>query len=532
MVAVTVPPPTRRCTAVRSRGARCPRGSSAHAEMHRGRGSRSASRGRFLRPRGDAPRSSTRRASSALVPPPTRRCTPLSDSVLSHRGGSSAHAEMHPSSSATSTARTGFLRPRGDAPTPPTSDTRTPMVPPPTRRCTDVGGQSAAADLGSSAHAEMHPATTPPASTRRWFLRPRGDAPPGRILRALGRMVPPPTRRCTHADTRGGGFSLGSSAHAEMHRRSAMSERRSARFLRPRGDAPDVLVARGHDAAVPPPTRRCTVTIAARVCAAWGSSAHAEMHPWRRRTRSRRRRFLRPRGDAPYPYRDGQDTEEVPPPTRRCTRAPRGRVMDTLGSSAHAEMHPVEAPARLTGQRFLRPRGDAPITRCERLSKRRVPPPTRRCTVAVGDVRRRDLGSSAHAEMHPASSSASVEEVGFLRPRGDAPLALQEMRSARPVPPPTRRCTPNHGLVLRHEHGSSAHAEMHPRRRRGARPHRGFLRPRGDAPLNHSGPTAVGTVPPPTRRCTSTVGACRRSSRGSSAHAEMHPSLPTPRSRR
>ena len=108
------------------------------------------------------------------------------------------------------------------------------------------------------------------------------------------------------------------------------------------------------------------------------------------------------------------------------------------------------------------------------------------------------------------------------------------------APPPTRRCA--RGAVLeRVDHrGSSAHAEMRPRRtsvtrasprllrlRPGCRrssPRGGrLLRPRGDAPAwVQWGTTEVG-APPPTRRCAGRGNESPRHTTGSSAHAEMRP---------
>ncbi len=276
--AAWVPPPTRRCTP----GARCPvpfaPGSSAHAEMHRRARSGVAASTGFLRPRGDAPTLGGLAEIGGAVPPPTRRCT-RGHRASSHDGrGSSAHAEMHRRRLRSPRTSTRFLRPRGDAPDDAPDRQQQVPVPPPTRRCTDDGSQMALALDGSSAHAEMHRASA---------------------LRCAEREVPPPTRRCTEVWAPDGLVTLGSSAHAEMHHGELLVVAALAGFLRPRGDAPRAANRVKSSRQVPPPTRRCTRDRGLDELRARGSSAHAEMH---RRASSRgraARRFLRPRGDAP-----------------------------------------------------------------------------------------------------------------------------------------------------------------------------------------------------------------------------------------
>ncbi len=253
----------------------------------------------FLRPRGDAPDRGLVAIDVAPVPPPTRRCTRAASPRRSSVPGSSAHAEMHPARGVSAKRRSWFLRPRGDAPRRSASRPRAARVPPPTRRCTGGAAWMTSISRGSSAHAEMHPTTSVRRSGRRRFLRPRGDAPVARLQRRLAPAVPPPTRRCTDQRLPIARLAHGSSAHAEMHRDRARPRRGGARFLRPRGDAPVEALSRGLQLLVPPPTRRCTHDVGAQRLCPSGSSAHAEMHPRRRASVRPPRRFLRPRGDAP-----------------------------------------------------------------------------------------------------------------------------------------------------------------------------------------------------------------------------------------
>ncbi len=274
---------------------------------------------------------------------------------------------------------------------------------------------------------------------------------------------------------------------------------------------------------VPPPTRRCTGPLTSVADRAHGSSAHAEMHPAQPQHAAPRAGFLRPRGDAPGTCASDVDHPEVPPPTRRCTGRGAFRGREGTGSSAHAEMHRRRGPGRCPRPRFLRPRGDAPKSQTSPSPSTMVPPPTRRCTGGRGRSRSPHAGSSAHAEMHPRRGLRPRGRAGFLRPRGDAPSETSREMPATMVPPPTRRCTPSDPGGSDRASGSSAHAEMHPAEARPDRRRRWFLRPRGDAPHELRLLGAYLAVPPPTRRCTGALPFAPYFPAGSSAHAEMHP---------
>ncbi len=162
----------------------------------------------------------------------------------------------------------------------------------------------------------------------------------------------------------------------------------SQRFLRPRGDAPTPAAGVEHVKRVPPPTRRCTARAGCGARREAGSSAHAEMHRRRRREDGGNVWFLRPRGDAPGRGLGRSPREAVPPPTRRCTSLEVHMPTLPLGSSAHAEMHRRRLPRRDVGQRFLRPRGDAPLLAFDGVFDIEVPPPTRRCTAGARSKQR------------------------------------------------------------------------------------------------------------------------------------------------
>ena len=173
---------------------------------------------------------------------------------------------------------------------------------------------------GSSAHAEMHLAARGISAGLVWFLRPRGDAPENQRTTHGDHSVPPPTRRCTALALVLETCEDGSSAHAEMHRTHEGGRPSVDGFLRPRGDAPGIAADLTRSIAVPPPTRRCTARLDTTPRCAAGSSAHAEMHRGSRGSPGLRARFLRPRGDAPDHRAGSGAIPAVPPPTRRCTR--------------------------------------------------------------------------------------------------------------------------------------------------------------------------------------------------------------------
>ena len=336
---------------------------------------------RFLRSRGDAPDHHGPLRAAYRVPPLTRRCA-VSDPPVDHvHVGSSAHAEMRPRVHHSPSGLMRFLRSRGDAHVVDAGTATADGVPPLTRRCARDDRAPRGRREGSSAHAEMRPSsrTGPAGST--WFLRSRGDAPHVFDRCLPNRVVPPLTRRCAADWPRGDTTRRGSSAHAEMRRRLGMALGGRRGFLRSRGDAPCAESLALRRALVPPLTRRCAHVLQAYTRQARGSSAHAEMR--RKRSVHHRwcARFLRSRGDAPSGARRGRAWSTVPPLTRRCARAVLRWYGLAYGSSAHAEMRlePVFSAGDYIG--FLRSRGDAPLHGFVLRVRRRVPPLTRRCAL-------------------------------------------------------------------------------------------------------------------------------------------------------
>ncbi len=134
-----VPPLTRRCAERRDQGLLRRDGSSAHAEMRRPCGGCVEDTRRFLRSRGDAPPGTKSKSERAEVPPLTRRCAREPEGPVLAQAGSSAHAEMRRGRTARPTAWSWFLRSRGDAPIALDMIELILEVPPLTRRCAGVG---------------------------------------------------------------------------------------------------------------------------------------------------------------------------------------------------------------------------------------------------------------------------------------------------------------------------------------------------------------------------------------------------------
>ena len=158
-----------------------------------------------------------------------------------------------------------------------------------------------------------------------------------------------------------------------------------------------------------------------------------------------------------------------------------------------------------------------------------VPPLARRCALIEIARERAEQGSSARAEMRPRRRAVPKRKRGFLRSRGDAPQRSSETRRHRGVPPLARRCAARLRRPREREGGSSARAEMRPRVRCCTAPRGGFLRSRGDAPGFADSLRDAMWVPPLARRCALQPQADCARCLGSSARAEMrlYDGLPT-----
>jgi len=132
----------------------------------------------------------------------------------------------------------------------------------------------------------------------------------------------------------------GSSARAEIDPRSSARRPQTGRLLRPRGDRPQTSNPDRLHVLAPPPARRSTLQNELQMKFGEGSSARAEIDPcapWRQDVSER---LLRPRGDRPYARRCLLRGRLAPPPARRSTLFFHRRDTLVAGSSARAEIDP------------------------------------------------------------------------------------------------------------------------------------------------------------------------------------------------
>ena len=174
----------------------------------------------LLRPRGDAPTSRPLCILVSPAAPPARRSADPGLAPLGalRRLGCSARAEMRRSPCAAASTRGWLLRPRGDAPSDAGASLMPAQAAPPARRCAPVVVSARVGALGCSARAEMRPRRTASSRARAGLLRPRGDAPRTPITFDTVTVAAPPARRCAPADHRPVGRGGGCSARAEMRR--------------------------------------------------------------------------------------------------------------------------------------------------------------------------------------------------------------------------------------------------------------------------------------------------------------------------
>ena len=189
-------------------------------------------------------------------------------------------------------------------------------------------------------------------------------------------------------------------------------------------------------------------------------------------------------------------------------------------------MRLAATPACAAVDGFLRSRGDAPVARACVVDPSPVPPLARRCAFLERFLSATNNGSSARAEMRPIASMAHALDLGFLRSRGDAPCTSASGAFLNSVPPLARRCAAAHAFDPVVGSGSSARAEMRPCAPLSAVLGSWFLRSRGDAPHVASPTAGSSAVPPLARRCASWCARLRPRAAGSSARAEMRPARP------
>ena len=338
-----------------------------------------------------------------------------------------------------------------------------PTAPPRPRRWTPQGGAGSVRCLGSSAPAEMDP---PPIHTPKplpWLLRARGDGPSSPKMSGNRDTAPPRPRRWTR---RGEGHVRrpdGSSAPAEMDPGIDGPRCAEHRLLRARGDGPHAAILLFSAARAPPRPRRWTCGTSHHMPLRTGSSAPAEMDPYLYGQIGVPQGLLRARGDGPAARMFGVSAMAAPPRPRRWTLAQEiaGRGGD--GSSAPAEMDPIDALAMRDWQRLLRARGDGPDPHLPVASLSGAPPRPRRWT-CDGLIHVEPLaGSSAPAEMDPRLAPPASGSARLLRARGDGPPKTLRKLTLTWAPPRPRRWTRPAAADRPRRRGSSAPAEMDPR---------------------------------------------------------------------
>ncbi len=213
--------------------------------------------------------------------------------------------------------------------------------------------------------------------------------------------APPPARRSTLSHTRPRQVHSGSSARAEIDPSTCLITTLLSRLLRPRGDRPQKMPVAGHVAGAPPPARRSTPIQYPFHVLGTGSSARAEIDPCGSTVPPFQFRLLRPRGDRPAALSSRNVLREAPPPARRSTpdqACPEGLWR---GSSARAEIDPVSYPPEAAAPRLLRPRGDRPGSALSFVAAGAAPPPAWRSTPIDWGRLPQTVGSSARAEIDP-----------------------------------------------------------------------------------------------------------------------------------
>ena len=226
----------------------------------------------------------------------------------------------------------------------------------------------------------------------------------------------------------------------------------------------------------------------------------------------------------------GEDTVGAPPRERRSTRGLHRARPIGGGSSARAEIdpRPTLGARRTTG--LLRASGDRPSWAESASASLGAPPRERRSTPSPLRASAQGRGSSARAEIDPRRQHDLLGRDGLLRASGDRPDVQARRLVLYLAPPRERRSTrplPLGALILE---GSSARAEIDPRG--GTRPSgwRRLLRASGDRPGSSTTPPGGARAPPRERRSTRFRREDGAAARGSSARAEIDP--PRRRSRR
>ncbi len=134
--------------------------------------------------------------------------------------------------------------------------------------------------------------------------------------------------------------------------------------------------------------------------------------------------LLRTRGGLPVTLLLSKRELQAPPHARRSTPARIDRCVERPGSSARAEVYLVVDVARVEVARLLRTRGGLPPWIKTEIDRAGAPPHARRSTRIGSGQNPPSGGSSARAEVYPRRVEERGRPAGLLRTRGGLPITF------------------------------------------------------------------------------------------------------------
>ena len=178
------------------------KGSSARAEIDPRSVASLSARKWLLRTRGDRPIALPACCERVMAPPHARRSTRHPRRPETGDGGSSARAEIDLAPAVSTVLDRRLLRPRGDRPVWSASACDVRLAPPHARRSTRAAIKAEAQRRGSSARAEIDPSSICAPSASAGLLRTRGDRPIAERGVVDDLAAPPHARRSTSGPRR------------------------------------------------------------------------------------------------------------------------------------------------------------------------------------------------------------------------------------------------------------------------------------------------------------------------------------------
>ncbi len=280
----TAPPRSRGWTQFAHAEERRVAGSPAFAGMDPPRGATSAARSGLPRVRGDGPSARSGCGRRTLAPPRSRGWTPADGARQRHASGSPAFAGMDPRRAAGSSSQSWLPRVRGDGPRPGTRSSPSSVAPPRSRGWTAGRRVVIGGHVGSPAFAGMDPRRGATSAARSGLPRVRGDGPTREVAQTNRERAPPRSRGWTRGQRAPRPRRGGSPAFAGMDPSGCARRSRRSRLPRVRGDGPDAAATTATASRAPPRSRGWTAAARARRAAERGSPAFAGMDPRRGRS--------------------------------------------------------------------------------------------------------------------------------------------------------------------------------------------------------------------------------------------------------